>query len=176
MRKLLAALLASVLLLVTGCAATRCCCPDCSQCVCSTCNPQKGSLSKPAEFQGAAPVVQGATGPKVYAVAPLQLVTQLEQALKDSGFTVVSNEAGQIQTDWREYEGEFHIARRWGERSRFRISVIPDMSNPTGAARFEVAEETQRRSNERASWEPAGDRPQRVQELTKQIDAKLAGN
>lgn len=175
MRNLLSAVLGIVLMFLGGCAATRCCCPDCSTCVCSTCNPKQGALTKPADFAGTAPVVQGTAGVKVYSVSPSQLVSQLEQALKDSGFTITNSEAGQIQTDWREYEGEFHIARRWGERSRFRISVIPDVNNPTGASRFEIAEETQRRSNEKANWEPASARPQRVQELTKQLDAKLSG-
>lgn len=173
MRNVVTALIATVVLMLSGCAATRCCCPNCSQCACATCNPQKGeSLTKPADFDGERPLNQGAA--KVYAVAPTQLVDSLDKALKDLGFTVVSREAGQLQTDWRDYEGEFHIARRWQERSRFRVSVIPDVEKPTAAARFEIAEETQRRSNSKANWEPASARPQRVQELAKQLDSRIS--
>ena len=86
---------------------------------------------------------------------------------------ILSADNGVIQTDWKAYEGEFHIARRWQDRTRFRISVIPDVNDPANASRFEVAEETQRRSNERANWESADRHPERIDALVQAVDAKL---
>lgn len=86
---------------------------------------------------------------------------------------VASADKGVVITDWKDFPGEMHLIRRWDERSRFRIAVIPDISDPANACRIEVSTETERRSNSQAHWEFAGARPDRTVEITKQIESKL---
>lgn len=79
---------------------------------------------------------------------------------------------GVIVTGYKEgYEGELHVARRWEERTRYRIAVIPDFDEPAGKSRIEISDHTQTRSNSRAGWEGSLSlhRPQRSQELLETI-------
>src|SRR5690242_5573640 len=122
-------LAAAGLLFVGGCTA-------CGHKECPVCNP-KAAPEAQLRSEAAAPSTTAAQV-KVYPVAPAELVKRIEAALKAQGFSITSSQAGVIQTDWKDYPGEFHIARRWDEQSRFRVSVVPDVNNPTGASRFEV--------------------------------------
>ena len=110
----------------------------------------------------------------VYKMSPAKLFEIAQQAIKDKGLTITLAASGVIQTDWKSYEGEFHIARRWQEQTRYRVSIIPDVNDPVNHSRFEVGEETQRRSNERAQWSSAEGRPQRVKEIREAIAAKAS--
>jgi len=152
---------ATAMLAVGGCATNKCCCPDCRQCVCQTCNPAGANQLT----NSGAP----ANEPQVFKVPAADLVKRIQGELEKQGLSITSAQDGVIQTDWKEYEGEVHIARRWQERTRFRVSVIPDVNNPTGASRFEITEQTQRRSNEKANWEAGNPRPDRAKELAQQI-------
>ena len=135
-------------------------CVTCGHKECPVCNPPKddsGSrLAAPAE---------ATSSTRSYQLPAADLVKHLEAALVAQGFTIASSQNGVIQTGWKEYPGEYHIARRWQEQSRFRVSVIPDVADPTTWSRYEVGEETQRRSNEKANWEPAGRRPERASQV-----------
>ena len=165
---------ASAMLCVGGCvtnsASKGCCCPDHSQCACKSCNATGGEkLTSPAATSGAT-----AGDTQIFPIAASEMVKQLQAALEKQGLSITSAQNGVIQTDWKAYDGEMHIARRWQERSRFRVSVIPDVNNPTGASRFEITEQTQRRSNEKANWEEGARRTQRAQELARQIALTIA--
>ena len=157
---------AAAMLCVGGCAANKCCCGDPQKCACQTCNIKGGD--RLSNTGGTAGEVQ------VFPIPASELVKQIETALVRQGLIVASSQNGVIQTDWKTYEGEMHIARRWQERSRFRVSVIPDVSSPTGASRFELTEQTQRRSNEKANWEAGSPRPERAKELAGQIASAMA--
>jgi hypothetical protein len=131
-----------------------------------------------AQAQAPAPFTSAA--PKVYKVAPKQMIDLVQQALVSPplNLKVVTSENGVIVTDWKEgYPGNFHIARRWDERTRFRVAIVPDVNDPTSASRLEITEQTQERSNERANWtsNPSISRPERVEEVAKAIDAKIKG-
>ncbi len=132
-------------------------CVACGHKECPVCNPPRQGVDAISAAVG--------TPVQVYPMPAAELAKHLERALVEQGFTIVSSEGGVIQTDWKSYPGEFHIARRWQERSRFRVTVIPDVANPTTHSRFEVAEETQRRSNDKAKWEEAGRRLERAGQL-----------
>lgn len=172
MKKMSAILLATAALTLAGCATSHKPCANCGNCPCPKC-AKAATPGEAGGFGGTSPLA--AAGTKVYPVSPAQVVPQVQKALGELGFTVTGQDNGQIQTDWRKYDGEFHVVRRWEEQTRFRVSVIPDITNPTSAARIEVAEETQRRSNSKANWGPSGPRTERAAELRKQLDAKLSG-
>lgn len=152
---------ATAMLAVGGCATNKSCCPDCRQCVCPTCNAGGGNQLTSA----GAPANEA----QVFQMPAAELVKHLQGAMEKQGLSITSSQNGVIQTDWKEYEGEVHIARRWQERSRFRASVIPDVNKPTEASRFELTEQSQRRSNDKATWETGNPRPQRAKELAQQI-------
>ncbi len=65
--------------------------------------------------------------------------------------------------------------RRWQERTRFRVSVVPDFENPTGHSQITVSEETQTRATDGQKWSPATDvnRTDRARDLLKQIEQQL---
>jgi hypothetical protein len=102
------------------------------------------------------------TAKRVVTSAPMSLPVEQEKS-------------GSFITGYKEYPGEWHIARRWQERTRFRVSVIPDFDNPTSKARLEVAEETQTRAADVQEWKPSSDiaRPERAKELLEQIQRQI---
>lgn len=174
MRKML--FLAVVPFVLVACSTSRC--PNPQRCAtCPICNPQSAALapSGASAASPSAPAAFPASSIKVYRVAPAKLVQEIQQAITAAplDLKVLSADNGVIQTDWKAYEGEFHIMRRWQDRTRFRINVIPDVSDPANASRFEVTEVTQRRSNDRANWESADRHPERVEALIQAVDAKL---
>lgn len=148
-------------------------CPNPQVCAkCEICN-RPASLEAPLASAAKPVGLTGATN--VYRIAPAKLFATAQEALTAAplNLKIVSAENGVILTDWKEYEGEFHIARRWDDRTRYRVSIIPDVADPANASRFEVAEETQRRSNDRAAWQPADRHPERVAAVTQAINARL---
>jgi hypothetical protein len=84
---------------------------------------------------------------------------------------------GTIITGYQEFPGDWHIARRWQERTRYRISVIPDFDEPTRHSRLEVTEESQVRATEGQEWhdDPDVQRPDRAASLLQQIDRRAKG-
>lgn len=115
---------------------------------------------------------------RVYNIPPKDMVVLVKQAIAAEPLKlgVAQDEGSVITTTWREgYQGNFHIARYWQERTQFRISIIPDWNQPQSQCRIEVAESTEERSNPRGIWRPNGDtfRPERCDEVLAQIDKQV---
>jgi hypothetical protein len=106
-----------------------------------------------------------------------QAVAAVERAVAQPPLSlpVESSADGAVVTGWKEYPGEIHIVRRWDERTRFRISVTPDFSNPTGRSRLKVEDQTEEKPSSAQPWYPApgSRRPERSAEVLKQIVANL---
>ena len=112
-------------------------------------------------------------------VPPKQLVEQIKQVVSTPPLSlgVEVQERGVIQTGWKRYEGDFHIARHWQERTRYRIQVVPDWDEPAGKSKVQVIAETEQRAAEGQKWdtEPRVPRPQRAQEVLDQIVQQVKG-
>lgn len=113
-----------------------------------------------------------------YTVAPKQLYQLARQVMASASMNVPieSEQKGVITTGYKEgYRGDWHIARYWQERTRFRIVIIPDWDDPVGHCRLEVSEETQVRSNDQASWQDdlGVQRPERAAEVIRLIDKQV---
>jgi hypothetical protein len=110
-------------------------------------------------------------------VPPKQLVERVKQVVSAAPLSlgVEGQERGVVTTGWKRYEGDLHIARRWQERTRYRIEVIPDWDEPAGKSRLHVTAETEQRPAEGQSWdrEPRVPRPERAREVLKQIVQQL---
>jgi hypothetical protein len=131
-----------------------------------------------APYSGQPVTSANATSSRIYRIAAKNMVGVVEQAVVKAplNLKVESSANGVIMTSYKEgYEGDFHIARRWQERTRFRIVVIPDVMDPVNACRIEVADESQERSNERAGWQTKEStrRPERSQEVIQAIEANV---
>lgn len=88
---------------------------------------------------------------------------------------VESTHDGSIITGWKEYPGDIHIVRRWHERTKFRISVTPDFSNPSGRSKLMVEDQTQERAIDTQPWynAPNTSRPDRAKSVLSQIEQHL---
>src|SRR5687767_4414530 len=75
-----------------------------------------------------------------YRIPPKQLVEQVKQIISAPPLSlgVAEEQNGSILTDYQRHPGDWHIGRRWQERTQYRITVIPDWNEPTAAARLEV--------------------------------------
>ena len=128
-------------------------------------------LSQPAEMTDAA-------RSRTFDIPPKQMADRVGEALaaEPLAIPVAETTDGVIVTGYKEYPGEWHIARRWQERTRYRITVIPDWNDPTGKARIEVIPETQQRAADVQEFKPAPelDRTQRAAEVLRAIEQKLA--
>lgn len=114
---------------------------------------------------------------RVYAVPARQLVEKLKVVLPSApvSLPVAQADGNKLTTDWREYPGEYHIARRWQERTRFVITVLPDWERPTEASRLQVAVETQQRHSPKVEWydAPHLQRAQRATALLEELSSRL---
>ena len=110
-------------------------------------------------------------------VAPKQMVTTIKQIVTDPPLSIgVQEEAkGTILTGYQSFPGDWHVARRWQERTQYRVLVIPDFDDPTGKCVVEVRELTEQRAAEGMKWAPAADlsRPERAEELLKTIRQRV---
>ena len=111
-------------------------------------------------------------------VPPKQLVERVKQVVSAAPLSlgIESQERGSVTTGWKRYEGDFHIARRWQERSRFRVEVVPDWDEPTAKSKVYVTAETEQRAAEGQDWdhEPRVPRPERAKEVLDQIVKQVA--
>src|SRR5438105_16064 len=102
-------------------------------------------------------------------IAPKALVREITVVLEQPPMLLPIEQVqeGVIITGWKPYAGEWHVARRWQERTRFRIAIIPDWNAPTERSRLEATEETQTRAADGQRWEAveALDRPQRSRDV-----------
>jgi hypothetical protein len=107
-----------------------------------------------------------------YDIAPKEMVATIKRTLAAAPFEVPveREEKGVLITGWKEYPGEMHIVRRWPERTRFRIIVIPDWDSPTTRCRLIATQETQaRQPGSKWASDPEYDRPQRADEFLTQL-------
>lgn len=134
-----------------------------------------GCANQPAEVAAASRMspVASAEVP----VPPKELVEQVRQVLSSEPLSlgVESEEKGTLATGWKRYRGDWHIARYWQERTRYRVEVIPDWDEPAARSRITVTAETEQRPAEGQSWdrEPRVPRPQRAQETLEAILQQL---
>jgi hypothetical protein len=114
---------------------------------------------------------------QTYDVPPKQMVQRVSEIVGTAPLNVPVTEVqdGTLLTDWAQYPGEWHIARRWQERSRYQITVIPDWNEPTGKARLEIVAETEQRATDGQEWKPAPElkRVDRAREVLRVIDANV---
>src|SRR6185369_2898517 len=106
-------------------------------------------------------------------VPPKQMVATVRKIVTDPPLSIGVQEEGKgtILTGYQTFPGEWHVARRWQERTQYRVSIIPDWDQPTSKCVVEVRELTQQRAAEGMKWEPTTEiqRPERAEELLKQI-------
>lgn len=88
---------------------------------------------------------------------------------------VESTHDGSVITGWKEFPGDIHIVRRWHERTKFRITVTPDFSNPSGRSKLMVEDQTQERAIDTQPWynAPNTSRPDRAQSVLSHIEQHL---
>ena len=112
-------------------------------------------------------------------VPPKELVARIEQALGEppTDIGVAERNKGSILTGYQRFPGEFRVARRWQERTRYRIRVIPDFDEPTRRAQVVITENTEQRAGEGMRWESIDvlPRPERAAELLRQLQPRLRG-
>ena len=112
-----------------------------------------------------------------YKVPPKEMVSLVKETIAAPPFSLSVQEErdGVILTGYPRFPGNWNIGRRWQERTQYRISVIPDFSDPAGAARLDVREFTEQRAAEGMKWEDTGEirRPERAKDLLDKLDAAL---
>ncbi len=124
--------------------------------------PPVSNFDQPESEFDIAPKQLYETAKRVAGAPPLSLPIEQE---KNGTFT----------TGYKDYEGGWHIARRWQERTRYRVTVIPDFDKPAGRARLTIGEETQTRAAEGQTWQATTDtaRPERARDLLQQIESQI---
>jgi hypothetical protein len=116
-----------------------------------------------------------------YDVSPKQLLETVRQVVTSPPLSlpIEQEHKGMILTGYQDFPGQFRIARKWQEHTRYRISVIPDFDEPARHSRLEVAEETQQRATDGQAWQDDAElqRPERAAALLRQIEerVKVAG-
>jgi quercetin dioxygenase-like cupin family protein len=112
-----------------------------------------------------------------FAVPPRELLADVKVAIQQPpiSLTIEQETRDSVTTGWKRFQGDFHIARHWQERTRYRIIVIPDSEEPMSRCRMQVDEETQQRAASVQEFETASylHRPERAMELLKELKEKL---
>ena len=112
-------------------------------------------------------------------VAPKQMADFVKRVLATPpALAVESEDKGVLTTGWQRFPGEWHVARRWKERTRYFITIIPDWDEPNAKCRLLVNADTQQRAADGQDWEPASElnRTDRADALLKRLrDAASAG-
>ena len=113
------------------------------------------------------------------AVPPKELVEAVKQAVAQPPLelSVEQHDRGTLVTGWKRYRGEWHIARYWQERTRYRIDVSPDFDEPLARSRLSVVAETEQRAAEGQRWdrEARVPRPARAESTLKSILERVRG-
>jgi hypothetical protein len=106
-------------------------------------------------------------------IPPKELVARIQKEFPAAPLSIgiASAADGTILTDWKAYEGAIHIARRWAERTRFKITILPDFNDPLGTSHVEVFDETEEKPSDPQPWYPNPDlrRTERSEEVVKVI-------
>lgn len=107
-------------------------------------------------------------------VPPKRLIEVVRNVMASPPMSVAiaSDKDGVLLTDWKEYQGEIHIVRRWQERTRFKVTILPDFSDPLGKSHVQVLDETEQKPSEQQPWYPAPElrRPDRSAEVLRLIE------
>ena len=110
-------------------------------------------------------------------VPPKELLSRLKQALSEPPIDigVAEENKGSILTGYQRFPGEFRVARRWQERTRYRIRIIPDFEEPTKRSQIVITENTEQRPAAGMKWESVDvlPRPERAAQLLRQLQPKL---
>jgi hypothetical protein len=120
----------------------------------------------------------------VYSVPAQQLVTDVQKIISSPPISLPVEDKGNgtLLTGWQEpFRGDFHIVRYWHERTRYRITAVPDFTDPAHRSRLQITDETEERpdegglNEETKKWHPAPNthRPERSEALLKQIESQL---
>ena len=113
-------------------------------------------------------------------VPPKELLARVKQALNEPPLDigVAEENKGSILTGYHQFPGAFRVARRWQERTRYRIRIIPDFDQPTQRAQIVITENTEQRAAEGMKWETADvlPRPERAADLLRQLQPKLTSS
>ena len=132
---------------------------------------QFGCASKFPEAHSAmdVPTAEVAKPPKDVLAAAKRVVSEPPLSLG-----VQSESKGSFLTGYQSFPGDWHIGRRWQERTQYRVVIVPDFDEPTAKSRVEVTEQTEQRASEKHEWKPAVDvqRHERAREMLAKI---LAG-
>ena len=112
-----------------------------------------------------------------FAVAPKALLQSAKDAVAAPPLSlgVEREEKGTFFTSYQRFPGEWHIGRRWQERTKYRVAVIPDFDEPASRARLQVTEQTEQRAAEGQDWKPAHElnRPERAKALLDAIVTRV---
>ena len=104
------------------------------------------------------PAAPGATSADV-GMPPKQLLAQVIAIINSPpvSLPVESEHEGKVVTGWQSFQGDWHIARHWQERTRYRIQITPDWDEPTKCSRIEIAAQTQQRAASNQAFSDAPD-------------------
>ena len=112
-------------------------------------------------------------------VPPKQMVETVKRVVTDPPLALGIEQEGKgtILTGYQNFPGEWHVARRWQERTQYRVTIIPDWDEPSKRCIVQVRELTEQRAAEGMKWSPAPElqRPERAAELLKQIQQRAGG-
>src|SRR2546421_141671 len=75
---------------------------------------------------------------------PKQVVADVRRIVSSPpiDLPIVSEQEGTLETGYQSFQGEWHIARHWQERTKYLIRVAPDWNEPTTRSRIDVAAKT----------------------------------
>ena len=114
---------------------------------------------------------------QTYQMPPKEILQRVKEIVSSPPLSigVTEEKDGSILTGYQEFPGDWHVLRRWQERTRYRITVSPDWSNPSGAGRIEVRELTEQRAADGMEWHPAPElqRPERARQMLATLDEQL---
>ena len=112
-----------------------------------------------------------------YHIPPKEIYATVKQVVTSPPLSlpITEEKDGSMLTGFQPFPGEWHVARRWQEQTRYRITVVPDWNDPIAAGRVEVREMTEQRAADGMKWAPAPElqRPERAEALLKSIDAQI---
>jgi hypothetical protein len=126
------------------------------------------------------PIVQS----PVYAIPAKELAADVKQIVSSPPISLPVQDQGDgtLLTGWQEpFRGDFHVVRYWHERTRYRISIVPDFADPSHRSRLQITDESEQRPDEGGpnveakTWHPAPNnrRAERSGALLQQIQLKL---
>jgi hypothetical protein len=120
----------------------------------------------------------------VYAITAKDLVGEVHKVVSSPPINLAVEDQGNgvLLTGWQApFQGDWHVARYWHERTRYHITVVPDFADPAHRSRLQITDESEQRPDEAGinqeskQWHPAPNshRPERSEALLHQIESAL---